>query len=152
VSFVLANALLITYLEDQRGENAQARETAISWLLKKQKANEASQPKQSFYGDLYKQVTDLEAERRNLPNPARLVSLAEFPLQPTSPKRFRLLAAGFVIATVLAGFLVTLEDLKGRRRIRLPGAMREPETGTDICAARHAPACSTPSPSGRPPI
>ena len=43
VSFALANALLLTYLEDQRGENAHARETAVSWLLKEQKANGESQ-------------------------------------------------------------------------------------------------------------
>jgi uncharacterized protein involved in exopolysaccharide biosynthesis len=114
VSFVLANALLITYLEDQRGENARARESAVSWLLKDQEASETSQLKQNFYHDLHKKMTDLETERRNLPNPARLVSLAEFPLHPSSPKRLRLLAAAFVITTFLAGFLTALKDLTGR--------------------------------------
>jgi uncharacterized protein involved in exopolysaccharide biosynthesis len=115
VSFVLANALLITYLEDQRGENAQARETAVSWLLKEQEANKASQFKQTFYNDLYKEATDLETERRNLPNPARLVSLAEIPVRPSSPKRLRLLVAGFAVATFLAGFLAVLKDMTSGR-------------------------------------
>jgi uncharacterized protein involved in exopolysaccharide biosynthesis len=123
VSFVLANALLITYLEDQRGENARARESAVSWLLKQEKANEASQLKQNFYHDLYKKTTDLETERRNVPNPARLVSLAEFPLHPSSPKRLRLLAAAFVFTSVSAGFLTALVDKRGRW-FHLPGDVR----------------------------
>src|SRR5208337_701754 len=124
VSFVLANALLITYLEDQRGENAHARETAVSWLLKEQKANDqASQLRQTFYHELYKKATDLETERRDLPNPARLVSLAELPVRPSSPKRLRLLAAGFVMSAFLAGFVAALKDQRSRR-IRFPGDIR----------------------------
>ncbi len=40
VAFVLANALLITYLEDQRAENAHAREVTAAWLLQ-----EAARPR-----------------------------------------------------------------------------------------------------------
>jgi len=143
VSFVLANALLITYLEDQRGENAHAREAAASWILKEQKANEAPDLNQNFYHNLYKETTDLETERRSLPNPARLVSLAEFPLRPSSPKRLRLLAAAFVITTFLAGFLTALRDLRGRR-IDLPGDIRaltsEPPLPAEAtCEERDAP-------------
>jgi len=32
-AFILANTLMITYLEDQRGENAGIRESASAWLL-----------------------------------------------------------------------------------------------------------------------
>ena len=88
VAFALANALLITYLEDQRAENARVRENAVSWLLKEQKANGASQLTPNFYDDLYKEVTELETERRDLPNPARLVSLAEVPVRPSSPNAY----------------------------------------------------------------
>jgi Mrp family chromosome partitioning ATPase len=120
VSFILANALLITYLEDQRAENARAREAAVSWLLKAESGSgQASQSKQIFYNDLHRKATDLETERRDLPNPARLVSLAELPLRASSPKRLRLLAAGFAITTVLAGFLAVRRE-EGDQRIRLP--------------------------------
>ena len=34
VAFVMANALIVTYLEDQRAENARAREVTAAWLLK----------------------------------------------------------------------------------------------------------------------
>jgi Mrp family chromosome partitioning ATPase len=118
-AFILANALLITYLEDQRAENAHAREVAALWVLKADKnVNQSkstadgttAQSRQIFYQDLYKKVTDLETERRDLPNPGRLVSLAEFPVQPASPKRIPLLAAGLAIATTLAGFWAVRRD------------------------------------------
>jgi len=116
VSFILANALLISYLEDQRAENAQAREGAASWVLRVQKTHSdlGTHPEQVFYQDLYKKATDLEGERRNLPNPARLVSLAEFPSRPSSPRRLGLLAGGITIATLLAGFLAVRRE-PGRR-------------------------------------
>jgi len=126
VSFVLANALLVTYLEDQRGENARARESAVSWLLKEKKGNQGWQLKENFYHDLHKEMTDLETERRNVPNPARLVSLAEFPLRPSSPKRLRLLAAAFVITAFLAGLLTALNDLRGRGMNSLKASTSEP--------------------------
>jgi Mrp family chromosome partitioning ATPase len=125
-SFILANALLITYLEDQRGDNARARETAVSRLLKEKNADEKTQPKQVFYSDLYKKTTDLETERRDHPS-ARLVSLAELPVKPAWPKRLRLLAAGFAVTTFLAGFLTVLNP-RGRR-IRLPSDIRELTSG-----------------------
>jgi len=128
VSFMLANALLITYLEDQRAENARARERAAAWVLRgPAKLNEGrsiansplTQSKQSFYQDLHRKVTDLETERRSLPNPGRLVSLAEVPAGPYFPKRLPLLAAGFVISAMIAGFLV-LRRGPGDQKIRQP--------------------------------
>ena len=89
VSFVLANALIVTYLEDQRAENARAREVTAAWLLKegKQEAALASaesegtaggpdtasaQSRQKFYQDLYSKAADLETERRVLLGGGRL--------------------------------------------------------------------------------
>jgi capsular exopolysaccharide synthesis family protein len=119
VSFILANALLITYLEDQRAENPHARESAAAWVLEADKklnesgspANQAGQSKKSFYQDLYSKASDFETERRNLPNPGRLVSLAEIPEGPYFPQPIPLLAAGFTLATLLAAFVALRSDL-----------------------------------------
>jgi Mrp family chromosome partitioning ATPase len=119
-SFILANALLITYLEDQRAVNARDREVAAQWVLNAAKARDENrseanglveQSDQNFYQNLYKKATDLEKERRDLPNPARLVSLAELPSRPSFPKPLHLLAAGLAIATMFAGILALRRDL-----------------------------------------
>ncbi len=124
VSFVLANALIVTYLEDQRAENARAREVTAAWLLKegKQEAALASaesegtaggpdtasaQSRQKFYQDLYSKAADLETERRVLLGGGRLVSLAELPKVPYFPKRTPLLAAALTLALML-GILAAL--------------------------------------------
>ena len=132
VSFILANALLISYLEDQRAENAQAREGAASWVLQVRKTH-SSDSEQVFYQNLYKKATDLEGERRNLPNPARLVSLAEFPTGPSSPRRLQLLAGGIMGAASLAALLTLL---KKDNRIRLRPSRSLKDTGVrESCPA-----------------
>ena len=123
VAFILANALLISYLEDQRGENSRSREASASWLLKQAKTFDAvrgreaggplgalTQSRQKFYQDLYNKATDLETERRNLVNAGRLVSLAEVPRVPYFPKPVPLLAGGIMIAAILATLAALRRD------------------------------------------
>lgn len=128
VAFILANALIVTYLEDQRAENGQAREEAIKWLLKPiSKASESNGPtskgseskgdgkiltEDAFYKNLHSKATDFETERRTLPNPSRLVSFAEMPGGPAS--KLPLLAIGLIIAAGLAGFVATNRGLSER--------------------------------------
>ena len=147
VAFALANALLITYLEDQRAENAHAREVTAAWLLQeaaKAGANtttpDAAQSRQKFYQDLYEKAADLEAERRAFPGGARLVSLAELPKLPYFPKRTPLLAAALTLAAMLATLAALRRDVTGatvRRTQEL-----EALTGVPVIAvlSRSAPA------------
>ena len=113
VAFIMTNALLITYLEDQRAENASAREMAATWLLKagEKFSGGLAGPKEKYYQDLYRKATDLERDRRILPDPGHLVSLAEMPSEPSFPKRFQLLSAGLVIATAFASFAALRRDI-----------------------------------------
>jgi Mrp family chromosome partitioning ATPase len=132
VALILANSLLITYLEDQRAENARSREAASAWLLRegsktnrfenpRAEQHEATQPtagtaesRSKFYQDLYRKTSDLESERRSLLNSARLVSLAEVPRLPYFPKRLPLLAAVITIAVVLAILGALRQDMTDR--------------------------------------
>jgi uncharacterized protein involved in exopolysaccharide biosynthesis len=115
VAFILANALIVTYLEDQRAENGHAREEAAKWLLAPtKKGNESngngdSSTKDAFYRNLYNKATDFETERRSLPNPSRLVSFAEMPDGANS--KLPVLAIGLVLAAVLAGFVAVYKNL-----------------------------------------
>ncbi len=132
VSFVLANALIVTYLEDQRAENARAREVTAAWLLNEGKQQAASvesgstagapdiasaQSRQKFYQDLYSKAADLETERRVLLGGGRLVSLAELPKVPYFPKRTPLLAAALTLALML-GILAALRSDVTDRTVR----------------------------------
>jgi Mrp family chromosome partitioning ATPase len=129
VAFVLANALLITYVEDQRAENGLSREATAAWLLKeadkfKTDPNQTVRPdgldgpgaqsRQKFYQDLYNRTNDFETERRALVAGGRLVSLAEVPAAPCFPKRTPLLAAGLTIATILAMLAALYRDIADR--------------------------------------
>lgn len=133
VAFIMANALIITYLEDQRAENGRAREAASEWLLKKTQKEDVKgrpapeegegrvpQARQNFYNDLYRKATDLESERRNLVNPGRLVSFAEIPRKPNFPKPVPLLAGGLAIASMLAALVALWRDANDQtvRRVR----------------------------------
>ncbi len=119
-AFILANALLITYLEDQRAENAKIREQASTWLLDAGKKADAKIPAGSglasatsdhnIYQDIYNKAADLERERRSLVNPGRLVSLAEFPTVPSFPKPMLMLGATLAAATVLAALVALRTD------------------------------------------
>jgi Mrp family chromosome partitioning ATPase len=115
VASTLANALLITYLEDQRGENARGREAASSWILGESKEFASSSPLHKFYQDLYGKVNDLESERRMLFSSGRLVSLAELPSVPHFPKKMPLLAAALTLATILAGVAALARDVTDGR-------------------------------------
>jgi Mrp family chromosome partitioning ATPase len=130
VAFVLANALLITYLEDQRGENARGREAASAWLLRdggKAFGGESStsarasrlpgdpaEARGRFFEDLHRKVSDLEAERRSIQNSGRLVSLAEVPRAPYFPKRLPLLLAALTVAALLGTLGVFRQDITDR--------------------------------------
>ena len=120
VAFILTNASVITYLEDQRGENAQLREAASRWLLHGGEAlgtgNAATLPqwRKSFYEDLFKKAVDLETERRTLVKPDHLVSLAELPTRPYFPKPIPIAAAGLFISVILSALIVSVLDYTGR--------------------------------------
>lgn len=115
VAFVMANALLVSYLEDQRAQNARSRTLASGWILKegeRVETNTANGAARQFYGDLHKEVSDIETERRILVNGGRLVSLAETPRLPYFPKAAPVMAAGAtlglifgVLAAFFAGFV-----------------------------------------------
>ena len=118
VAFILANALIVTYLEDQRAENGHAREEATKWLLRppskvnESNGNESIPTKDAFYKNLHNKATDFETERRTLPNPSRLVSFAEMPEAPAS--KLPMLAIGLIIAAMLAGSVATNRSLSER--------------------------------------
>jgi len=118
VAFVLANALLVTYLEDQRAENASRREEASEWILKldaqAQGSPSVGRSENVFSRDLYDKTKELEAERRVLVNSARLVSLAEEPKLPYFPKLMPLLAAALTLAAVLAVLFALRRDATDR--------------------------------------
>ena len=122
VAFILANALIVTYLEDQRAENGPAREQAVRWLLTPTgKVNEGNgngdvSKKDAFYKNLYGKATDFETERRSLPNPSRLVSFAEMPAGPNT--KLPVLAIGLAIAAMLAGFVAINKNLT--HKIKMP--------------------------------
>jgi Mrp family chromosome partitioning ATPase len=128
VAFVMANALIVTYLEDQRAENARAREVTAAWLLKEGKPETAATPaegqgtvggadgstaqsRQKFYQDLYSKAADIETERRVLLGGGRLVSLAELPKFPYFPKRTPLAAAALTLALMLATLAALRSDV-----------------------------------------
>jgi uncharacterized protein involved in exopolysaccharide biosynthesis len=114
VAFILANALIVTYLEDQRAENGPAREAAARWLLAptqkvESNGNGDASKAEAFYKNLYSKATDFETERRSLPNPSRLVSFAEMPAGPSS--KLPVLVIALAIAAMLAGFVVINRSL-----------------------------------------
>ncbi|GJE11492.1 MULTISPECIES: GumC family protein [Methylobacterium] len=71
--------------------------------------------KRTRYADLVKRTGELETERRILTGSTRLVSLAELPQEPFSPKAVPLLAGGLVLAGVLAAAAALLRDVTDRR-------------------------------------
>ena len=149
VAFVMANALIVTYLEDQRAENARAREVTAAWLLKEGKPEAAATPaeaagtaggtdgsaaqsRQKFYQDLYSKAADIETERRVLQGGGRLVSLAELPKFPYFPKRTPLAAAALTLALMLATLAALRSDVTDgsvRRTQELEAATLVPVMG-----------------------
>lgn len=71
--------------------------------------------KRTRYADLVKRAGELETERRILTGSTRLVSLAELPQEPFSPKAVPFLAGGLVLAGVLAAAAALLRDYTDRR-------------------------------------
>jgi Mrp family chromosome partitioning ATPase/capsular polysaccharide biosynthesis protein len=153
VAFVMANALIVTYLEDQRAENARAREVTAAWLLKEGKPEAAATPaeaasaaggtdgsavqsRQKFYQDLYSKAADIESERRVLLGGGRLVSLAELPKFPYFPKRTPLAAAALTLAlmlAMLAALRVDVTDGSVRRTQELEAETLVPVMGVLPC-------------------
>lgn len=85
--------------------------------------------KRGQYADLYKRANELETERRILVGSTRLVSLAELPASPSTPKPVPFLGAGFVLALVLASAAALLRE-RGDRSVR---------TSSEVAAITHAP-------------
>lgn len=85
--------------------------------------------KRGQYTDLYKRANELETERRILVGSTRLVSLAELPASPSTPKPVPFLGAGFVLALVLASAAALLRE-RGDRSVR---------TSSEVAAITHAP-------------
>ncbi len=71
--------------------------------------------KRTRYADLVKRTGELETERRILTGSTRLVSLAELPQEPFSPKAVPFLGGGIVLAGVLAAAAALLRDVTDRR-------------------------------------
>ncbi|MEL6059940.1 MULTISPECIES: GumC family protein [unclassified Methylobacterium] len=78
--------------------------------------------KRTRYADLVKRAGELETERRILTGSTRLVSLAELPQEPFSPKPVPFLAGGLVLAGVLAAAAALLRDVTDQR-VRNPGPL-----------------------------
>ncbi len=74
------------------------------------------------YADLVKRAGELETERRILTGSTRLVSLAELPQEPFSPKAVPFLAGGIVLAGVLAAAAALLRDYTDQR-VRTPAQL-----------------------------
>ncbi|MCJ2087751.1 polysaccharide biosynthesis tyrosine autokinase [Methylobacterium sp. E-005] len=88
--------------------------------------------KRTRYADLVKRAGELETERRILTGSTRLVSLAELPQEPFSPKAVPFLAGGFVLAGVLAAAAALLRDFTDQR-VRNPAQLMA-GTGTPVFA------------------
>lgn len=125
VSMMMANALLVSYLEDQRSSAVSGRNSIDDWILEQAKSagseadpsdskSDAAQRRLEFFADLEKTANDLEAERRTLVSRGRLVSLAEPPQTAAFPKRVPILAAGVTLAFLIAGFVSFKRDQKSR--------------------------------------
>ena len=97
------------------------------------------------YADLVKRAGELETERRILTGSTRLVSLAELPQEPFSPKPVPFLAGGLVLAGVLAAAVALLRDYTDQR-VRNPGQLMA-GTGTPVFA--QLPTLNTPGLVGR---
>jgi capsular exopolysaccharide synthesis family protein len=85
--------------------------------------------KRGQYTDLYKRANELETERRILVGSTRLVSLADVPAAPVTPKPLLFLGAGFVLAATLAAAAALLRE-RADRSVR---------TSTQLAAVAHAP-------------
>lgn len=145
VSMMMANALLVSYLEDQRSSAVSGRNSIDDWILEQAKSagseadpsdskSDAAQRRREFFADLEKTANDLEAERRTLVSRGRLVSLAEPPQTAAFPKRIPILAAGVTLAFLIAGFVSFKRDQGSRdwsaaHLARLIYAPRKPAFG-----------------------
>jgi polysaccharide biosynthesis transport protein len=113
-SFEASSALaksLRSQLETAKTEAAAAMdgEASIEGMVRN------AEIKRTRYADLVKRAGELETERRILTGSTRLVSLAELPQEPFSPKTVPFLAGGIVLAGVLAAAAALLRDVTDRR-------------------------------------
>lgn len=113
-SYDASNALaqsLRAQLETAKTEAAAAMddEASIEGMVRN------AEIKRNRYADLVKRAGELETERRILTGSTRLVSLAELPQEPFSPKPVPFLAGGFVLAGVLAAAAALLRDFTDQR-------------------------------------
>jgi Mrp family chromosome partitioning ATPase/capsular polysaccharide biosynthesis protein len=159
VASMMSNAMIMTYLEDQKAENAPSREQATNWLLTEAERLDANaktrtlpaqaEARKQFYEELHRQVADLEAERSRLLTGARLVSLAEVPSEPFFPRRSTLLAAALTVASLLGAFVALRRDASDNSvlrpaevaaRAKVPLLAAVPRAGTVSWLTGRAPA------------
>lgn len=80
----------------QRAEAAADSEAALAGMVRE------AESKRAIYADLSRKAGEMEAEHRALVGSARLVSYAEIPTLPVFPRKTPILAAGLMLASLLA--------------------------------------------------
>jgi Mrp family chromosome partitioning ATPase len=114
VAFIMANSLIMTYLEDQNAANMRDRDAAAAWLKKRGDIAPEIDPlgdlRRDFSNAFFDKVRELEKEPRMLGGSARLLSLAEVPTLPYFPKKVPIVAAALVMASVLATLAALIRD------------------------------------------
>ncbi|WP_267425127.1 polysaccharide biosynthesis tyrosine autokinase [Methylobacterium sp. GC_Met_2] len=143
-SYEASNALaqsLRAQLETAKTEAAAAMddEASIEGMVRN------AEIQRNRYADLVKRAGELETERRILTGSTRLVSLAELPQEPFSPKPVPFLAGGIVLAGVLAAAAALLRDYTDQR-VRNPGPLM---AGTGAPVFAQLPTLDTPGLVGR---
>jgi len=143
-SYDASNALaqaLRAQLETAKTEAAAAMddEASIEGMVRN------AEIKRTRYADLVKRAGELETERRILTGSTRLVSLAELPQEPFSPKPVPFLAGGLVLAGVLAAAAALLRDYTDQR-VRNPAQIM---AGTGAPVFAQLPSLEAPSLVGR---
>lgn len=113
-SYEASNSLakaLRTQLDTAKTEAAAAMddEASIEGMVRN------AEIKRTRYADLVKRAGELETERRILTGSTRLVSLAELPQEPFSPKPLIFLVGGIVLATAAAAAAALLRDHTDQR-------------------------------------
>jgi Mrp family chromosome partitioning ATPase len=137
VASILANTLLITYLDEQRGDTAKI-EPSGTWMAHYDPAKgpdaAAGGPDkakiQSLFAKLSSDAIRLESEQRRPNLSTRLVSLAEIPSLPIFPRTLPVVAAGALISAILAGLASLYRD--AHAHAGRPNALSDLSRWTDL--------------------